>query len=156
MFGHLLPTAYVVRDGRLDFHFVCLFTPGGGVPQPGQDGGTPSSLQGGGVPRPGPDRGVPQGTPLPGMRYPPSKALTGDGVSPQPGPDREYLRPGPHRGFPPGQGWVPPPPVRTTEGVAVSIPLAFMQEDFFILWYFRFHFCFRLALINPLSAYMEA
>ena len=52
----LLPTAYVVRDGRLYFHFVCQSTPrrGGRVPWPGPagGGGVPSQVPLGGVPHP--------------------------------------------------------------------------------------------------------
>ena len=55
----LLLTAYIVRDGRLYFHFVYQFTSGGGypsqvqmgeVPQPGPDGEYPGQVQTGGVP----------------------------------------------------------------------------------------------------------
>ena len=66
---YFLPTAYVVRDGRLYFHFVCQSTPWGGgtlarsswgggypvrsswgVPHPALDRGYPSQVQTGGTP----------------------------------------------------------------------------------------------------------
>ena len=71
-----LPTAYVVRDGRLYFQFVSLSTPGGypipgrgyparsrwgrGYPLSSLGRGYPAKSRWGGVPRPGPDGGVPQ------------------------------------------------------------------------------------------------
>ena len=57
-----LPAVYVVRDGRLYFHFVCQSTPDGeGVPWPGPDrgGGTPARGTCSGYPRTRSDGGTP-------------------------------------------------------------------------------------------------
>ena len=72
-----LPTAYVVRDGRLYFHFVCQSTP--------REGGTPARSRWGGVPPSSLGWGVPPSS-------------LGQGVPPIPG-GKGY----PHHGVPPGQ-----------------------------------------------------
>ena len=89
-----LPTAYVVRDGRLYFHFVCQSTPAGG------GGVTPErSRWGGGVAQ----SGLTGGTPAGGGGY----ASLGDppdpGYPPPPQPGRSGWRGGsPANGDPPG------------------------------------------------------
>ena len=106
-------------DGRLYFHFVCQFIPGGGTYLLGGWGGTYSGLVGGVPTFPGLGGGVPTfpglggGVPIfPGL---------GGGVPTFPGPGGGYLpcpgrvplprvgTPLPRAGTPPHQGRYPPP-----------------------------------------------
>ena len=132
-----LPTAYVVRDGRLYFHYVCQSTPrrgrvpwpgpykgGGGEPWAGLTGGggTPARSNGGGRYPSQVHMGYPRwGTPWQGWGTPPAR--TGWGI-----PDMGYTP----NGVPPP----PPPPVQdrkwSTWYAAVGMPLVFTQEDFLV------------------------